>query len=69
MDGEIKFEDVDLTGKKTVYLDFNVYQDYEDDSSVHTFLDKLNEDGEFTFVYSGTHLEEILRMKGARLHS
>lgn len=27
-------------------------------------MDKLNEDGEFTFVYSGTHLEEILRMKG-----
>ena len=27
-------------------------------------LDKLNEDGEFTFVYSGTHLEEILRMEG-----
>lgn len=64
IDGGIKFENVDLTGKKTVYLDFNVYQDYENDSSVHTFLDKLNEDGEFTFVYSGTHLEEILRMKG-----
>lgn len=64
MDGEIKFEKVDLTGEKTVYLDFNVYQDYENDSSVHMILDKLNEEGEFTFVYSGTHLEEILRMEG-----
>ena len=64
VDGEINFEEVDLPGKKTVYLDFNVYQDYENDSSVHMILDKLNEDGEFTFVYSGTHLEEILRMEG-----
>lgn len=47
----------------TVYLDFNVYTQYEKDSSVKRFLDELCTRSEISIVCSGTHLEEIPRME------
>ena len=46
----------------TVYLDFNIYQRYEKEDKVHDFFEKLIQREDVAIVYSGTHLEEIMRM-------
>lgn len=53
---------VDLDNHITVYLDFNVYQRYEDDNKVRKFLKALIQQEDVDIIYSDTHLEEILRM-------
>lgn len=62
MDENIPWTDVDLKNHTKVYLDFNVYQKYECDSNVHDFLGKLTQQEDVAIIYSGTHLEEIMRM-------
>lgn len=62
MDENIPWTDVDLKDKIKVYLDFNVYQRYEDDDNVKEFMETLTKQENVAIVYSGTHLEEIMRM-------
>lgn len=61
-DEVIEFTDVDLTNHTTIYLDFNVYERYEDEEVVQEFFEKLNKKENIDIIYSGTHLEEVLRM-------
>lgn len=51
-----------LEGKKLVYLDFGVYQLYEDNEIFRTGLDTYAEMDDLQFVYSPTHMEEVCRM-------
>ena len=51
-----------LEGKKLVYLDFGVYQLYEDNEIFRSNLDSCAKMDEIQFVYSPTHMEEACRM-------
>ena len=62
MDEVIEYTEVDLTNHTTIYLDFNVYERYEDEEAVQEFFEKLNKHENIDIIYSGTHLEEVLRM-------
>lgn len=62
MDEVIEYTDVNLTNHTTIYLDFNVYGRYEDEEAVQRFLKKLKKQENIDIIYSGTHLEEVLRM-------
>lgn len=61
MDQNIECTEVDLENHITVYLDFNVYQRYESDK-VKEFFKTLIQQDNIDIIYSGTHLEEVLRM-------
>jgi len=52
----------ELEGKTLVYLDFCVYQVYENNEIFRTRLDTYAEMNEIQFVYSPTHMEEVCRM-------
>lgn len=60
--GVITSTNINLDGHVTLYLDFNVYNLYEKDSAVAESLQKFFNHEEIDIIYSGTHLEEILRM-------
>lgn len=62
MDQNIECTEVDLENHITVYLDFNVYQRYESDDKVKEFFKTLIQQDNIDIIYSGTHLEEVLRM-------
>lgn len=62
MSEQIESSDVNIDGHITVYLDFNVYGRYEDDPKIEEFLNCLSQQKEIDLIYSGTHLEEVLRM-------
>lgn len=62
MGKNIEWTEVDLKNHITVYLDFNVYQRYEDDARVRKFFETLIQQENIDIIYSGTHLEEVLRM-------
>lgn len=62
MDEQIESSDVKIDGHISVYLDFNVYDRYEKDSKIAEFLNLLSQQKEIDLIYSGTHLEEVLRM-------
>lgn len=62
MDQNIEWTEVDLENHITVYLDFNVYQRYESDDKVKEFFKTLIQQDNIDIIYSGTHLEEVLRM-------
>lgn len=51
-----------LEKKTLVYMDFGVYQLYEDNEVFQTQLDNCTEMDEVQFVYSPTHMEEVCRM-------
>lgn len=51
-----------LEKKTLVYVDFGVYQLYEDNAVFHTQLDHYAGMDEIQFVYSPTHMEEVCRM-------
>lgn len=52
----------ELEGKAVVYLDFGVYQVYEDNKGFRAHLDTYAEIEKIQFVYSPTHMEEVCRM-------
>lgn len=52
----------ELEHKKLIYLDFGVYQFYENTPNFQSKIDKFVEMKNFQFVYSPTHMEEICRM-------
>lgn len=52
----------ELEGKVLAYLDFGVYQVYENNEVFRTRLDTYAEMNEIQFVYSPTHMEEVCRM-------
>lgn len=52
-----------LKDKALVYLDFGVYQLYENNEIFRTQLDIYTEMEEIQFVYSPTHMEEVCRME------
>lgn len=59
---KIKSSEVNLDNHVTVYLDFNVYSQFEKDPKTTEFLTQLSNLDGMTLIYSGTHLEEIMRM-------
>ena len=54
-----------LQGKKIVYLDFGVYQLYENNDEFRKRLDAYAEMDKIQFVYSPTHMEEVCRMNNS----
>lgn len=62
MNEQIESSDVNIDGHITVYLDFNVYGRYEKEPKIEEFLNRLSQQKEIDLIYSGTHLEEVLRM-------
>lgn len=69
---DFKTQDIPLSffeGKKLVYLDFCVYQLYEDNGYFHTELDTYAEMDTILFVYSPTHMEEVCRMNDSEFES
>jgi hypothetical protein len=61
---KLSWTDVDLKNQIKIYLDFNIYQRYEKEDRVHDFFGTLIQREDVAIVYSGTHLEEIMRMGG-----
>lgn len=51
-----------LENKTFVYMDFGVYQLYENNEVFHAQLDNYAKMDEIQFVYSPTHMEEVCRM-------
>lgn len=62
MNEQIESSDVNIDGHITVYLDFNVYGRYEKEPKIKEFLNRLSQQKEIDLIYSGAHLEEVLRM-------
>lgn len=58
--------EVKLDDHITVYLDFNVYNQYEKNPEITKFLKQLSDKKKIDVIYSGTHLEEIIRMNDKR---
>lgn len=58
-----------LKEKTLVYMDFGVYQLYENNEVFHTQLDNYVEMDEIQFVYSPTHMEEVCRMDNSIFES
>lgn len=52
----------ELEGKKLIYLDFGMYQLYEDNLFSCTDMDAYSNMYQNQFIYSPTHMEEVCRM-------
>lgn len=55
----------ELEGKTVVYLDFGVYQVYENNEVFRTQLDTYVGMNKIQFVYGPTHMEEVCRMSNS----
>ena len=59
----------ELEGKTVAYLDFGVYQVYEDNEVFRTQLDTYVGMNKIQFVYGPTHMEEVCRMGNSAYES
>ena len=66
MSRNIKSSTVKLDNHVMIYLDFNVYNQYEKNSKVTEFFKKMLHQENISVIYSGTHLEEIMRMNNKK---
>lgn len=53
----------------TIYLDFNIYQKYEENIDFQRLLSKCVQDTSLWFVYGSVHLDEVCRMNSESFES
>lgn len=58
-------KEITVNNRTTIYLDFNVYGKYENDSKVKSFLEQIVKSDDEIIFCSPVHLEELIRMNNS----